>query len=124
MPKLCIKSRDELVVIDTDKLAYVVADGNYSKLVYIEGLSSIISFGISRLEEILRKGEPIPNHPSFLRLGRSLLINQKYLLNISIPKQKLFLSDFGKNNHALSVSKLLLKQYKEDFEALQRADSE
>lgn len=123
MGRICIKSRDELVVVDTEKLAYVLADGNYCKMVYIEGLHQMISLGMSKIADILKGGEPNPAHPVFLRLGRSLLINQRYLLRISIPNQKIILSDFGKNTHGLSVPKQLLKQYKEEFETLQRSES-
>lgn len=123
MPRICIKSRDELIVIDTTRLAYVLADGNYCKLVYIDGLQSMLSLGMSKVEEILNKSERNPSHPVFLRLGRSLILNQHYLLNISVPKQKIVLSDFGKNTHAISVPKPILKQYKERFETLQQAES-
>jgi len=124
MKRICINSRDELVVIDTGKLACVVADGNYSKLVYIDKRfpASLISIGITKMAEILQKGEDNPAHPTFLKLGRSLIINQNYLINISIPKQRILLSDRGENIHAINVPKQLLKQYKEQYETLQKSE--
>lgn len=125
MKRICIKSRDQLVVINLAKLACVVADGNYSKLLYIDKRfpSSLITIGISKLAEILQKGEENQARPVFLRLGRSLIVNQNYLLNISIPKQRILLTDWGENIHAIKVSKPLLKQYKEQYETLQQAES-
>ena len=49
----------------------------------------------------------------FVRLGRSLIINQRYLTEISILKQKLILSDNDGHSFALNVPKPLLKEYKE-----------
>lgn len=123
MPRICIKSRDELIVIDTARLAYVLADGNYCKLVYIEGMQSMLSLGMSKVAEILSKSERQPERPVFLRLGRSLIVNQRFLLSISVPKQRIVLSDFGKNSHAISVPKPLLKQYKEKFDTLQQVEA-
>lgn len=125
MKRICIKSRDQLVVINLAKLACVVADGNYSKLLYIDKRfpSTLITIGISKLAEILQKGEENQARPVFLRLGRSLIVNQNYLLNISIPKQRILLTDWGENIHAIKVSKPLLKQYKEQYETLQQAES-
>lgn len=125
MKRICIKTRDQLVVINLSKLACVVADGNYSKLIYIDKKfpSSLISIGISQLAEIFQKREVCQEHPIFLRLGRSLIINQNYLINISIPKQRILLTDWGENIIPIKVPKQLLKQYKEKFETLQKTDA-
>ena len=125
MKRICIKTRDQLVVINLPKLACVVADGNYSKLIYIDKKfpSSLISVGISQLAEILKKGEVNQERPVFLRLGRSLIINQSYLLNISIPKQRILLTDWGENVLPIKVPKQLLKQYKDQYEAMQKTET-
>ncbi len=125
MKRICIKTRDQLVVINLSKLACVVADGNYSKLIYIDKKfpSSLISVGISQLAEILKKGEVNQERPVFLRLGRSLIINQSYLLNISIPKQRILLTDWGENVLPIKVPKQLLKQYKDQYEAMQKTET-
>ena len=48
-----------------------------------------------------------------MRLGRSLIINQTYLTEISVTRQRVTLSDYEANTYPLSVPKPLLKQYKE-----------
>ena len=47
---MCINSRDELFVLDLDKVAYIQASGNYSRIVYIGGMQMMITLGLSKLE--------------------------------------------------------------------------
>lgn len=53
MLKLCINSRDELFVLDLDKVAYIQASGNYSRIVYIGGMQMMITLGLSKLEGMI-----------------------------------------------------------------------
>lgn len=113
MAKLCFNSRDELIMIDIDSIAYIKADGNYTKMIYISGQETNVSLGLSKLEEYIRKALPKDKPSSFVRLGRSLMINQRFLYHISITRQKLTLSDYQNKFHTIIVPKLLLKKYKE-----------
>ena len=54
MLKLCINSRDELFVLDLDKVAYIQASGNYSRIVYIGGMQMMITLGLSKLEGMIK----------------------------------------------------------------------
>ncbi len=113
MYKLCINSRDELLIIDLSKVAYFHANGNYTQLTYIGGKTHLLTIGLSKVEEFIRKSWPATQQSPFVRLGRSLIINQMYLTEISVTRQKITLSDYGANNYNVSVPKPLLKQYKE-----------
>lgn len=113
MYKLCLNSRDELIIIDLEKIAFFQANGNYTHLKYIQGETHLLSIGLSKVEEYIRMTWPKDKPSPFIRLGRSLIINQSYLSEISVLKQKLTLSDRGTNSYTLSVSKPLLKEYKE-----------
>ncbi len=112
MPRLCINSRDELIIIDLEKVAYLRAQGNYTEVMYIEGQSLLLTLGLSRLETMIRDSMPKDRPGIFARMGRSLIINQRFLTRISVLNQKLTLSDRGKNSYTLSVPKDLLKGYK------------
>ena len=112
MPRLCINSRDELIIIDLEKVAYLRAQGNYTELMYIEGQSMLLTLGLSRLETMIRDSMPKDRPGIFARMGRSLIINQRFLTRISVLNQKLVLSDRGKNSYTLQVPKDLLKGYK------------
>ncbi|MDE7413644.1 MAG: LytTR family transcriptional regulator DNA-binding domain-containing protein [Muribaculaceae bacterium] len=113
MYKLCLNSRDELLVIDLQKIAFFQANGNYTQMNYISGENRLLTLGLTKIEEVIRiswpKGTPSP----FVRLGRSLIVNQNYLSEISVLRQRLVLSDWSGNSHSLTVPKPLLKNYKE-----------
>ena len=113
MFKLCLNSRDELLIIDLEKIAYFQANGNYTHLSYISGDTHLLTIGLTKVEEYIRRTWPMATPSPFVRLGRSLIINQRYLTEISILKQKLILSDNDGHSFALNVPKPLLKEYKE-----------
>ena len=43
MRKICINNRDELVMLFVDNIAYIMADGNCTKIKYIGGRSRLVS---------------------------------------------------------------------------------
>ncbi|MDE7135599.1 MAG: LytTR family transcriptional regulator [Muribaculaceae bacterium] len=114
---ICINSRDELNLIDLDKIACIQANGNYSNLMYIEGQKLMISIGLSQFEQIINRAAGDSANESggnpFVRLGRSVIINKRYLTQISMVKQKLLLSDRGKHAYQLIVPKQTLKAFKD-----------
>jgi DNA-binding LytR/AlgR family response regulator len=110
MAKLYLNTRDELVCLDTDKIALVQANGNYSRIIYITKRDIMVTMGISKLEEVLKSF----NHADYryLRLGRSFIVNHAYLQKIDLLKQQLVLSDNDKNDIRISLPKHILKAYK------------
>ena len=115
MRKLCLNSRDQLLIVDLDLVAFFQANGNYTRMTYIGGTSHLLSQGLSKVEEYLRQAWPKDAKSPFIRLGRSLIINQDYLSEINMLRQRLVLSDRGQNNFALAIPKPLLKKYKENI---------
>lgn len=113
MKRLCLNSRDELVVLDLDEVAYMEADGNYSNVFTMKGMKIMLAMGIGKLEAIVAAAFSPGKGSPFIRLGRSYIINQNYLFRINLSKQKLILSDFGERNYVLTINKQLLKGYKE-----------
>lgn len=110
MAKLYFNSRDELSCIETDMIAVVQANGNYSRIVYITKKEVPLTIGISKLEEALKAYNGKKNR--FIRLGRSFIINHSYLTKVDVLKQILILSDNNKNEIRVSISKNILKSYK------------
>lgn len=123
MSQLCYNSRDELVVIDLDKVAYIQAGGNYSLIVYITGQKTTITAGITKIERMIslsyEKGVSSP----FIRLGRSVILNQCYLRRINVLKQSVMLSDLEHSPLILSIPKSLIRGYKEHVEKQFRHNS-
>lgn len=118
MYKLCLNSRDELLIIDLQKIAFFQANGNYTHLNYMSGGSHLVTLGLSKVEEYIRMSWPKDVPTPFVRLGRSLIINQSFLSEISILKQKVTLSDNNGNSYSLNVPKPLIKEYKEKINQL------
>lgn len=110
MPKLYFNNRDELTCIDTDLVAVVQANGNYSRVVYITKREIVLTQGISKMEEILKMYNSNSNR--FIRLGRSIIVNHSFLQKIDVLKQQLVLSDGDKNEIRITIPKQILKTYK------------
>lgn len=113
MKKICLNNRDEMIMLFVDNIAYIMADGNYTKICYIGGMTTVLSFGISKVETLVSASYADGEVSPFVRLGRSVIINQWFLYDINVLKQHLVLSDCIKNTITLKLPKPLLKKYKE-----------
>ena len=111
MKKLYVNGRDELFVLSLDKVACFKADVDYTIVYYVSGLTATLPIGLNKVESLLTD---IPKTPicEFIRVGRSYIVNQAYLYQIQILRQKLILSD-GQRLVTLSVSKEALKRFKQ-----------
>lgn len=74
-----------------------------------------MTLGLSKLEEVIRRAWPCEKVSPFVRMGRSLIINQTYLSEVRINTQKLVLSDNVGHKYTLSVPKPVLKAYRENI---------
>lgn len=110
--RLTLNTRDELLVVDTERVAYLQADGNYTQVHYMVGERMVVSLGLTKMESLLAATYPQGTRSPFFRLGRSLLVNQHYLHNISLPRQKLVLADSAGHRAELTVNKSILREYK------------
>ncbi|MCC8038864.1 MAG: LytTR family transcriptional regulator DNA-binding domain-containing protein [Bacteroidales bacterium] len=111
---VCINSRDELNLIDLSQLACVQANGNYTQLLYIEGLKLMVNVTMVQWESIIARNaaaKAIPN--TFVRLGRSVIVNTRFLTQINLIKQRITLSDRISHTITLQVPKQLLKNFRE-----------
>lgn len=115
MMKLCLNTRDELLIVDLSRIAYFQANGNYTQIMYIKGQQQMIVVGLSKIEEYIKRTWPKEKSSPFIRMGRSLIINQNYLYSINTLRQKLVLSDFSGHVYTLTVPKCLLKEYKKQI---------
>lgn len=115
MEKIFINSRDELLCIDVDAVAYLKAAGNFTELYYVysQGKPLQLSMGITKLYDELVKYNGSRN--LFFRIGRSHVVNDTYLRRIRLDKTPLlYLGD--SEGHMLRVegiSKILLRTYKD-----------
>ena len=99
-----------MVAINFNHVAVVQADGNYSRVVFINKHEISLSIGINKLSEMINQAKF--DEAFFVKIGRSLLINQAYLERIDTQKQQITLSDNGLSIIKISVTKQVLKAYK------------
>lgn len=115
MNNILIKTRDELICIDVDSVAYLKAAGNYTEMFYIysNGKPVQIPKSISALYTELKKHNNRRNF--FLKLGRSYVVNDLFLRRIKTDnKPTLFLGDsIGNQLRIEDLSKQMLNAYKE-----------
>ena len=112
MSKIVINTRDELTMLETGLVAVVKANGNYSTVYYINKREILLTMPISRLDEMLKRYNN--DQDKFIKLGRSFIINQRYVYRIDVQRELMFLSDGAPAERDLVVKmgKGLLKPYK------------
>lgn len=110
MAKTYFNSRDELIAVDFEKVAVISANGNYTRIIYINKHEVMLSMGISKLADTLHHAKLENAH--FIRLGRSCIINHAFMERIDVLKQFVVLTDGGQNEIRIKAPKQILKSYK------------
>ncbi len=113
--QLIISTSNDLVRIAPDRIVYVSSDGNYSTLVQTDGEMRMLSFQLGQIEKMIASQLGSEGN-SFIRIGKSLIINRSYIYYINVSKQKLVLSDVTTFSHPVTASREALKQLKELLE--------
>lgn len=114
MEWLRISTSTELVRVATDEIVYVRADGNYSDLVLTNGKSRKMTFQLHFFDEVFQQ---LQNN-MFARVGRSLIVNKRYIHVINLTEQMLIFSgqQIKSDIKPVNVSREALKQLKELLE--------
>lgn len=109
---LFFNSRDELVKVRLERVAYFEADANYCHVVFINGARATLLASLVNIEKLL--DEQFKESASiFIRIGKRFIINRKYIFQISVLRQKLVLSDFvSPGVLEITISKDALKKLK------------
>jgi DNA-binding LytR/AlgR family response regulator len=85
MEWLKIKTSTEMVRVNTEEIVYVKADGNYSDLVLTNGRRRTMTFQLHFFDETFKQ---LRNN-TFVRVGRSLIVNKRYVFIINLTEQTL-----------------------------------
>lgn len=78
----------EMVRVRTTEIVYVSADGNYSDVMLTNGRSRKMTFQLHYFEEIFKQLQD----NTFVRVGRSLIVNKRYVFVIDLKRQMLMLT--------------------------------
>lgn len=114
MEWLRISTSTELVRVATDEIVYVRADGNYSDLMLTSGKSRKMTFQIHFFEEAFKQ----LRRNMFVRVGRSLIVNKRYIYVINLTEQMLLFAgqQIKGEISPVKVSRDALRQLKELLE--------
>ena len=111
MEWLKIKTSTELVRISTDEIVYVCADGNYSDLVLTNGRIRKMTFQLHFFDDVFKQ---LSNN-TFVRVGRSVIVNKRYVFVINLTDQTLMFTGQQLSNEikTLRLPREALKQLME-----------
>lgn len=109
---LFFNTRDEMVKVRLDRVAYFEADSNYCHVVFINGAKSTLLTSLVNIEGLLSerfRGDDA----LFIRIGKRYIVNRNYIFQINVLRQKLILTDYvSANVMELSISKEALRNLK------------
>ena len=108
---IVIATSVDLVRIAPERVVYVASDGNYSTIVQSDGETRVLTFQLGQIEKIMSEQLGSEGN-TFIRIGRSLIINHSYIYYINVSKQKLILSDNERFTHTVTASREALTQLK------------
>ena len=113
MEWLKIKTSTELVRISTDEIVYVCADGNYSDLVLTNGRIRKMTFQLHFFDDVFKQ---LSNN-TFVRVGRSVIVNKRYVFVINLTDQTLMFTGQQLSNEikTLRLPREALKQLMEQL---------
>lgn len=109
---LFFNTRDELIKVKLDRVAYFEADSNYCHVVFINGVKATLLTSLVNIETLLTE-RFVGDNPMFIRIGRRYIVSKQYIFQINIQRQKLILTDYiYPTVLELSISKEALKNLK------------
>ncbi len=111
--QLIISNTNELVRLHADEIVSIEADGNYSTLYIAGGEKRVVLFQLGQLEHMM-SDQLAEEAETFVRIGRSLIINRNYIYYLNINRQQLMLRDpNGQRYETPRVSHESLRKLKE-----------
>lgn len=110
---LFFNTRDEMIKVRLERVAYFEADSNYCHVVFINGAKATLLTSLVNIEKLLTERFNGDN-AMFIRIGKKYIVNRQYIFQINIPRQRLILTDYiTPGVLEISISKDALKNLKE-----------
>ncbi|MBR6283481.1 MAG: LytTR family transcriptional regulator [Muribaculaceae bacterium] len=108
---LIFSTASDLLRVHHSSIVCITGDGNYSQLLLIGGEKRTLTIQLGQLEKLIY--EQLGRHNrSFVRIGKSLIVNCNFIFYIHIARQQLVLVDSTNGRHILQASKEALRQLK------------
>lgn len=107
--KLLIHTVNEAYSFNPNQIICIEADGNYSNLHLSNGNEYLLSFQLGQVESIIKEQLSYSNY-SFVRVGKSLIINMDELICVNITKQTLEMNQPSGEKLLFNASREALKK--------------
>ena len=107
--KLLIHTVNEAYSFNPNKIICIEADGNYCTLHLSNGNEYLLSFQLGQVESIIKEQLSYTNH-SFVRVGKSLIVNMDELICVNITKQTLEMNQASGEKMLFNASREALKK--------------
>ena len=111
---MTISNANELIRIAAESLVYVASDGNYSDIRTRDGEKRTVTIQLGVIEELIHS--QFHDEDEFVRIGKSLIVNLRFVHLINPTKKQIILSDNHTFKFSLEASKEALRQLKDYFE--------
>ena len=109
MEWLKISTSTELVRVQPQDIVFVCADGNYSDMYLFDGKPYKMTFQLHYFDDVFKKLKD----NTFVRVGKSLIVNKNYIHIINLTNQELRLNGQNlRSEFRLKASKEALKELK------------
>mgnify|MGYP003584204177 CR=1 FL=1 len=109
---LVITNTNEAIRVSPDRIAYISSDGNYTTMVLTDKEERVFSFNLVAFERIIEQ-QLGTEAQIFIRLGKSIIINSKFIYYVNVSKQQIILADISfPNQFDLEASREALKALK------------
>ena len=110
---LYFNTRDEMIKVKLERVAYFEADSNYCHVTFINGAKATLLTSLVNIEHLLSERFH-DSTPMFVRIGKKYIVNRQYIFQINVLRQRLTLSDYSSPNVLeLTISKEALKNLKQ-----------
>lgn len=112
---LMISTSMEMVRLREENVVCITSDGNYSHICAIGGEKFIVASQLGQIERLISE-QLRSSYGYFIRIGRGLIVNIRYLCYINVTRQKLYLLDSSGKKYVQDASREALIQLKDVIE--------
>jgi DNA-binding LytR/AlgR family response regulator len=106
---LLIHTATEAYSFNPTQVVSIEADGNYSNVRLTDGNEYLVSFQLGQVESILREQLAHTDY-TFVRVGKSLIINLSEVRHINVTRQTLEMNSIGGEKLIFTASREALKK--------------
>lgn len=109
---IIISTSNELIRVLPERIVYISSDGNYSTMILHDKTEHLFTMNLSHFQKLI-ESQLKEEASTFIRIGKSSIINRTYIYKINVAKQQLTLSDLVlSGSFTITASKEALKQLK------------